>query len=43
MASYRYATKELSITNAKAFVRNATMVAGTASDEDGRKELAALC
>lgn len=36
MASYRYATKELSITNAKAFVRNATMVAGTASDEDGR-------
>ena len=36
MATYRYATKELSITNAKAFVHNATMVAGTATDEDGR-------
>jgi len=34
MATYRYATKELSITNAKAFIYAATMQAGTSSDED---------
>jgi len=36
MAVYRYATKDLSITTAKAFVHAATMTAGTSSDEDTR-------
>lgn len=36
MATYRYATKELSINNAKAFLHKAAMVAGTSTDEDGR-------
>jgi len=33
---YKYATKELSINNAEAFFVDATMVAGEASDRDGR-------
>lgn len=36
MAVYKYATKDLSINAAKAFLRNASMVAGEASDGDGR-------
>jgi hypothetical protein len=38
MATYRYSTKDLSITNAKAFVHNVTMIAGTDSDEDTSTE-----
>jgi hypothetical protein len=36
MATYRYATKDLSIQAAEAFVAAASMISGTASDKDGR-------
>jgi hypothetical protein len=36
MATYRYATKDLSIQAAKAFVHATTMEAGTSTDEDSR-------